>query len=696
MYPTRILITKTAVLAMLVVVAVSPALAATYDVTTTDDGNDGVCNDHCTLREAIVAANGNRDRDVVNLPPGTYRLSIPGRGENHGATGDLDILERIDLRGSGEATTIIDGGGLDRVLHIHRMAWWPGDEATRITDVTITGGEVQSLERGGGVLVDGALSLEHSSVESNLARGYEAAGGGIANTGALSLKHVTVSANSTDGDGGDGGGVWNGHGTLSIADSVISDNATDGGGADGAGLFSGYGTVSLVRVTVSRNQTGGTSSDGGGLWIGFSTLSIIGCTVSGNTAAGGNGGGGLWVGGSTVLALNTTISGNAVTAAGSEGGGIWASVSTLTVTSSTMSGNSIAGGATEGAALRQRGGTVVVTNTLVDGGCAPDSSLLSGGGNLESPGDSCGFDRISDQSNVSSSALALGDLADNGGPTLTHALLAGSAAIDGGIRVACPSSDQRGEMRPRDGDGDGDAVCDVGAYEAGAVPPGGADYVYWVPVAACISGADGSEWQTTVGTLNRSPSPAEVELVLRTSNDTFTMSAAVVGYGQGLFPDIADELGVVDDKGTLEIRSDRPLQVTSRTFNRSAQGTFGQYLAGVTADEGLDRGESATLPQLAQNTEFRSNLGFANTGSTPATVEVVLYDAGGSEVGALTVAVDSGRMRQENEVYREVAGREDIDAGYATVTVIGGSGVVVYASVIDNRTADATTIPMWR
>jgi CSLREA domain-containing protein len=687
-----------AIAIMAIGILAAPAFSATFDVTTTADGNDGACDAHCTLREAIVAANRDRDRDIINLPAGTYSLSIPGRGEDEGAAGDLDILERIDLRGAAEETTIIDGGGIDRVLHVHAMEWQEDDEAVEITDVTVTGGAVNSGQRGGGILIEGALAMQHCTVQANSARGYQAVGGGIANAGVLALKNVTVRDNVTDGDAGAGGGIWNRFGTLSVADSIIGDNSTDGESSHGAGLFSEFGTVSLARVTVSGNDAGGPEADGGGIWAGYSTMSVTASTFSDNTTVGAEGGGGLRIGFSTVSMINSTISGNVVTGAGTGGGGMWTDESTLSLASCTFSGNSVSAGGIPSGAIWKGTGTVVVTNTLIDGECFTRFDLRSGGGNLESPGSSCGFDHATDRPGVTAAELGLGAIADNGGSTLTHALLAGSAAIDSGRDSACPTVDQRGQPRPRDGDGDGRAQCDIGAYEVGADAPGsdGSGYSYWVPVAAHIAGVNGSVWRTTVGTLNRAPSPAELEFVLRTSDGIFSMSTSVAGYGQGLFTDIAGQLGVVDGKGTLEIRSDRPLFVTSRTFNQSAHGTYGQYLAGTTAAEGLRAGQAGSLPQLAQSEAYRCNLGLANMGPGEATVDVTLYDGGGHEVGALSMTLEPGQLHQEDAIYETAAGRADIDGGYATVRVTSGSGVVAYASVVDNGTGDATTIPMWR
>jgi hypothetical protein len=97
--------------------------------------------------------------------------------------------------------------------------------------------------------------------------------------------------------------------------------------------------------------------------------------------------------------------------------------------------------------------------------------VTSNGYNIESPGNTCGFDQLTDLVNVTTEQLALGPLQDNGGPTETHALGAGSVAIDAIPEADCVdadgealTTDQRGVTRPQ-----GDA-CDVGAVEMEVTP----------------------------------------------------------------------------------------------------------------------------------------------------------------------------------------------------------------------------------
>ena len=256
------------------------------------------------------------------------------------------------------------------------------------------------------------------------------------------LRGVTVTGGFAEGDFPDnsGGGIYiSNTGTLTLTNSTVSDNTAQVGGG-----INNSGTLTLTNSTVSGNTAqvygGGISNNG--------TLTLTNGTVSGNNA--GRDGGGIYISNTGTLTLtNGTVSGNTV---GRDGGGIYNS-GTLTLTNGTVSGNTAID---EGYGIYNEG-TVTLTNTLMDDPCAVNSPT-SLGGNLESPGNTCGLNRTTDQVNVSADDLKLGPLADNGGPTETKALGAGSVAIDAIPAAACDATtDQRGEPR--------DSMCDVGAFE---------------------------------------------------------------------------------------------------------------------------------------------------------------------------------------------------------------------------------------
>ena len=158
----------------------------------------------------------------------------------------------------------------------------------------------------------------------------------------------------------------------------------------------------------------------------------------------------------TMRIVNSTFSGNSISAADFAAGAAITSpgASDLSLEHVTIVGNTASAGFVFGDL--NGSATVSLSNTLIDGDCTL-TTAGSLGGNIESPGDTCMLDDPSDQVNVSESDLMLGPLADNGGPTQTHALLEGSVAIDAGTLDGCLETDQRGELR--------DAACDVGAYE---------------------------------------------------------------------------------------------------------------------------------------------------------------------------------------------------------------------------------------
>jgi hypothetical protein len=258
----------------------------------------------------------------------------------------------------------------------------------------------------------------------------------------VALQGITVARGRvvaiSEGEEATGGGIFNG-GVLLVVNSTIRDNSAEHEEGCDTGL------------------PGACFSDAGGIRNTFNArLTLRNTTVSGNSAdwvAGGIGNDG-----SAMLSLiNSTVSGNTsgeVSSGGLENG----PSATLTLTNSTVSGNS--------PAQIANSGTATVTNSLIDGECTVDP-VTSSGYNIESPSDTCGFDQGTDQVDVTEGELNLGELADNGGPTMTHALGAGSVAIDAIPFDSCQvQEDQRGEPRPG-----GpilrsvDTMCDVGSVE---------------------------------------------------------------------------------------------------------------------------------------------------------------------------------------------------------------------------------------
>jgi hypothetical protein len=235
------------------------------------------------------------------------------------------------------------------------------------------------------------------------------------------------------------------------------------------------------HVTIDGGSTSANPSPGRVIFVGQGThLTLIALTLTHGNA--GNGpGGGISNSGGTVTLTNSTVSGNSATA-GLEGGGIVNfNGGTVTLTNSTVSDNSALFG---GGGIFNVGGAVTLRNTILAGNSAstgPDcvGTLTSGGYNLLGNDSGCVFTPATgDQVGTAASPIdpTLGPLQDNGGPTYTQALLAGSPAIDvvSQAHLAGLTTDQRGLPRPNNGE----TVGDIGAYEvqdpATTCPGGGA------------------------------------------------------------------------------------------------------------------------------------------------------------------------------------------------------------------------------
>ena len=401
----------------------SPARAANIVVTSNADSGAG------TLRAAVATANGNNQADTItfNLPAGSRTITL---------------LSEIEFT---EATnTTIDGGSLVTVS---------GGNATRVF-------RVSGYESGGYTLAT-SLSINRLTVSNGNAAEFASGGGIDSDVGTLSVTNSTFSNNSAS----SGGGIYNSSGRLSVTNSTFSNNSAEftGGGivTYGAGSHAGTGTLNITDSTISGNTAvfgaGGIDNSRGTLSVTDSTISNNSVTHQGDTRYGG---GGIRSAGSSTIE-NSTISGNSAYV----GGGILNGDGTTNIRSTTITSNTAA--ANQGAGVASYGDNrtfTVVGNSIIAANSTTDVDLFSGsvnsftseGYNVIGDGNATGdFNTTGDQRGVTDPKL--GSLQNNGGPTMTHALLTGSPAINNGSTTL--ATDQRGVSRPQG------AADDVGAFE---------------------------------------------------------------------------------------------------------------------------------------------------------------------------------------------------------------------------------------
>jgi hypothetical protein len=220
-------------------------------------------------------------------------------------------------------------------------------------------------------------------------------------------------------------------------------------------------------------------------------------------------------------------------------------------------------------------------------------------------------------------------------------------------------------------------------------------YSTWVPVSSHASGVNQSQWRTDLGLLNTGTAAANAEVRYYVGVGVATSAASVAAGAQSILVDIVGQVGG-SGSGALEVRSDQPLKITSRTYNQSTSGTFGQGYDAITTAQGLSAGQSAWLPHLAENASYRSNIGLTNTGTARAAATVELHDGSGALLTSYDVGLDAGEWKQETQPFKSKTGQTNMARGYAKVRVTSGAGVVAYASLIDNATNDPTTVAMMR
>ncbi|WP_199326055.1 beta strand repeat-containing protein [Nostoc parmelioides] len=525
-------------------------------VNTTADQNDGSAANGLSLRDAILIANANPTTEYeIQLTGGvTYNLTSNGINEDNALTGDLDIKSRSNVLyivSVGEQKATINASGLlnsDRVFHVLNGG------ALSLQNVVVTGGKISN--DGGGIRVD--------------SNGY------------LDLYNTTVSGNSAEG-GNWGGGIYNNNGTVYLRNgSTISNNqALNGGG------ILNSGTLITMDSTISNNNSG----SGGGIYN-FDTLTVINTTVSNNSARGS--GGGIQGNGSfsSIALVNTTISGNT---AGSGGGGIDSTGGSVTnILNSTITNNTA--GILGGGGIR---GSANLRNTIVAGnfgnydfqGTGKDIQGAVNGNNYNLIGSLAGASgTVGTGTDIVNPNPGLGPLQNNGGLTLTNALLPGSPAINAGNNNLIPADTQ-------DLDGDGDTTeptpfdqrglarlvggtVDIGAFEVqsatlptltinnvtvteGNTGTINANFTVTLSVASTSAvtvnyatandtATAGSDYTSTTGILTFNPGETSKNITVAVRGDT------IAEPSQTFFLNLSNPLGatIADDQGLGTITDD--------------------------------------------------------------------------------------------------------------------------------------------
>ena len=325
---------------------------------------------------------------------------------------------------------------------------------------------------GGGILGVSLESFEigNSEIVSNIAK-YD--GGGINGSG-INITNTTIQGNLAN----NGGGVFGHSSPVTITNSMISENT--GRNSSGGIYISFHGDMTINNTVISDNESDGIKSyEGGHLVINNSTIKdneesgieighnsgdvdINNSTISGNAGAGGGGGISCSSLNSQVTINNSTLSNNSAV---NYGGGIEINGGNMVINNSTIYSNSSMFGS--GIYRWSGSSTLTVTSSIIADNNNEDcyGQINSIGNNIASDA-SCNFSSSGDMNNTNP---LLGPLQDNGGPTLTHLPRTGSPAIDAGNSLYCTATDQRGVLRPQDGDVDGNSICDVGSVEFSTV-----------------------------------------------------------------------------------------------------------------------------------------------------------------------------------------------------------------------------------
>lgn len=661
----------------------------TYVVDTLVDelDNDADSGDF-SLREAIERANAMPGTQTI-----TFASSLTANGPAKIMLGGTELTIKSDLNivGPGADQLAIDGQQLSRIFNVN-----DGNSSTKntvvISGLTMTNGKGSS---GGGIQNVENLTLLQSVVSRNTVS-VGSVGGGILNSsqGILVVDQSSIVENGAPG-GGNGGGIYSSNSTLTILRSNISGNV--GGSGGGISSYQGVGALTIANSTISENTSSGS---GGGIRIvgpssGSQAVVITQSTISGNAAS--ENGGGLVANSSSSLSISqSTIISNTT---GGSGGGVSSNVATTTLTNTIVAGNRRTDDTADDLG---NGGTLSANskNNLI-GDPSRSAGLINGvNGNIVGQASGSG------RSVVNLASVLNPMLADNGGPTKTHALVSGSPAINAGINSAIPadSNDLDGdgnliESLPFDQRGSGFARMFGSTVDLGAVE--------FAPTAVTVAVAPASVTEDGASqlafTLTR-------DLTIGPLTVSFSLSGTATA-GEDYLADATNSVTFADGASTARVTVDSMADTVfepAETVILTLLSGVGYHVGSTNLATGTILNDDVAAPTLSiavleatkpeghsGNTEFTFTVIRTGDASSPASVEFAVSGSGSNRADAAdfggtlpsgTINFAAGESSQVLTI--NVSGDDAIesDEGF-TVTLANEMGVS-----LGNATATGTIV----
>ncbi len=230
----------------------------------------------------------------------------------------------------------------------------------------------------------------------------------------------------------------------------------------------------------------------------------------------------------------------------------------------------------------------------------------------------------------------------------------------------------------------------------------GSEMPLFIPAVAHVSGAAGTNWRSDVEIYNLGPGQAFIDVAVLEKdqpNPSPTTRAFVISPGMSYrYRDTLYRMFGESGSAALRIdAADDALVVTSRTFNETDSGTYGQFIGALAESRAIHTGEQGRIVQLSQHGSsdagYRTNVGFLNCSDREISVAVDLFRGSGDQLGTRLYTLGPAMFKQIDRIFTTVTG-DDVEDGFAVVsTSTAGGAFFAYGSVVDNRTGDPVYLP---